>query len=333
MTDFRRILVRGALAATLAGLLAYSPVAAARDIGLVCNYHPGTQTVVVKPRPTQRTFWLYAPRGVLGWNSDAHRNDCDGATVTNTARVLVEWTDSHRGLFALHLGFGPFEPGVGDDDERPEIEFEITLSSAKTFVVYGTRSDDLLVAGELGINLNADSDVDVTFTGRTSISLWGRDGDDVITAQGGYGTGGPDAYGLLLYGGRPVFPEYPFGCCTRYQTGVGDDTLTGGEGDDGILGGPGDDVLDGRGGADQVLGGENEDDVSGGAGEDELFGGGHKDRITGGPGRDDMQGDEGAETFHANDGEPDEIGGGVGPDVAIVDCGLDQVRSAERRCG
>ena len=46
-----------------------------------------------------------------------------------------------------------------------------------------------------------------------------------------------------------------------------------------------------------------------------------------------MVGDDGADIFFAVDGEPDVVDGSAGDDVANVDCDLDQVESAEERCG
>jgi Ca2+-binding RTX toxin-like protein len=55
--------------------------------------------------------------------------------------------------------------------------------------------------------------------------------------------------------------------------GGGDDTLTGGSGNDYLRGDAGDDTLSGGAGRDTLIGGDGDDVLTGGAGNDTLFGG------------------------------------------------------------
>ena len=77
----------------------------------------------------------------------------------------------------------------------------------------------------------------------------------------------------------------------------GQDTVSGGEGDDPLWGHGGDDLLRGGGGNDTLLGGDGDDRLDGGAGDDVLIGGDGDDRLDGGAGDDVLIGGAGADTF------------------------------------
>jgi Ca2+-binding RTX toxin-like protein len=90
------------------------------------------------------------------------------------------------------------------------------------------------------INLNGDDDADI-FTGDDTtlkaifIAAFGRGGNDVLTAKGGAGTGGPVPLSFVSLGFHTL----------TLNGGDGDDSLQGGDGDDFLVGGPGNDVIDG----------------------------------------------------------------------------------------
>jgi Ca2+-binding RTX toxin-like protein len=97
------------------------------------------------------------------------------------------------------------------------------------------------VADEVGfINLNGDDDADI-FTGDDDtlkaifIEVFGRGGNDILTAKGGKGTGDTVPLSFVLLGFRTL----------TLNGGDGDDSLQGGDGDDFLVGGPGNDVIDG----------------------------------------------------------------------------------------
>ena len=66
----------------------------------------------------------------------------------------------------------------------------------------------------------------------------------------------------------------------------GHDTLSGGRGNDKLYGGPGDDGLNGGRGNDKLYGGPGDDELNGGRDNDRLYGGTGNDTLTGGGGRD-----------------------------------------------
>ncbi len=79
--------------------------------------------------------------------------------------------------------------------------------------------------------------------------------------------------------------------------GSGNNTLTGGAGDDHLFGGSGNDVLNGLAGDDRLDGGSGNDTLIGGAGNDAITGGSGNDVITGGAGNDVMTGGSGNDLF------------------------------------
>ena len=79
--------------------------------------------------------------------------------------------------------------------------------------------------------------------------------------------------------------------------GAGRDSLNGGEGNDRLDGGAGRDTLVGSSGNDILLGAGDHDVLSGGAGVDTLFGGVGPDRLSGGVGRDTLVGGSGGDVF------------------------------------
>ena len=133
--------------------------------------------------------------------------------------------------------------------------------------------------------------------------ICGLAGDDVVSARGGNDT---------VYGG------------------IGNDVVTGGTGTDRVFGGPGTDRLVGGLGADVLSGGFGADRLLGRDGVDTLRGGAGGDVVIGGGGRDVMRGNDGRDRMNARDGRRDDVAGGAGTDVGLIDARLDSVRSVER---
>ncbi|WP_299042366.1 calcium-binding protein [uncultured Tateyamaria sp.] len=96
---------------------------------------------------------------------------------------------------------------------------------------------------------------------------------------------------------------------------IGDDNITGGEGDDDIIGLLGNDTLDGSFGDDVVQGLNGDDLLIGGAGDDAMQGRGDDDTVQGFAGDDWVDGNDGS----------DLVRGGAGDDVAIGGQGADIV--------
>lgn len=86
--------------------------------------------------------------------------------------------------------------------------------------------------------------------------------------------------------------------------GNGDDTLTGGSGDDQLFGDNGNDTLSGGVGADVLSGGNGDDTLIGGAGADQFFGGRGNDLLIWNPGdgSDKLDGGSGFDTMLFNGG-------------------------------
>jgi Ca2+-binding RTX toxin-like protein len=222
---------------------------------------------------------------------------CGAATVTNTDVVVVTGGAETDDL-TLDETNGVFGPGATPEPHGVSaIRFRIDLGGTaddRLFIV-GTPGDDRIVAGTRGVNLDGDSDVDVTGPSvGPNLELDGGDGNDVLSAAGKHGTGQPLAVDVRLDGGN------------------GADTLTGGRADDVLLGDAGDDVL------------------SGGAGNDTLYGDDGNDTLTGGLGKDTFYGGAGDDTFYAADGKPDTLYGGDGTDRADLDPTLDITNSVEQ---
>src|SRR5215207_7801276 len=86
--------------------------------------------------------------------------------------------------------------------------------------------------------------------------------------------------------------------------GAGDDTITGGSGNDMLFGQSGNDTLLGKGGTDLLFGGAGNDVLTGGDGDDQMFGEAGNDRMIWNPGDDSdlMEGGDGVDTAEVNGG-------------------------------
>jgi Ca2+-binding RTX toxin-like protein len=122
-----------------------------------------------------------------------------------------------------------------------------------------------------------------------------------------FGLGGDDVIRLDETNG-PLPPAQLFG-------GSGDDTITGGSGDDALHGQDGNDVLTGGGGNDFLLGQSGNDVLNGGNGADQMFGG---------EGDDTADGDRGDDTAFLGDGNDLFVWDpGDGSDVVEGEAGFD----------
>jgi Ca2+-binding RTX toxin-like protein len=224
---------------------------------------------------------------------------CGAATTANTDSITIVAGAGSQEHVTIDQTGGAFAPGATGESNAPEIEIALNLGDATDeVVILGTSGNDAISAGQNGVSLNADGDVDVTFAPLpATLEIRGGGGTNSITGQGGQGAGGRFAGQLLLYAGDQG------------------DTLDGGDGDDQLHGGAGADVLAGRSGADVLLGAGGNDVLAGNDGNDEL---------TGGAGADSFAGSSGDDVFHATDAEADaQLNGGPGTDTAFYDGALD----------
>lgn len=105
-------------------------------------------------------------------------------------------------------------------------------------------------------------------------------------------------------------------------TGMSDDVLYGGAGDDTLSGLNGADVLHGGSGDDLLIGGNHDDVLYGGSGDDILMGGNHADRLHGGTGDDVLHGDNHDDLLFGGGGS-DRLYGGDGSDWLYGEGGND----------
>jgi Ca2+-binding RTX toxin-like protein len=220
---------------------------------------------------------------------------CGDATTANTNRIDVIGVPASNETLVVDQSTGIFAPGTEAESGSSEIEIAVNLGdTADRVELIGTGADDSISVGQTGVALNADGDVDVTFSQLPSrIEVDGQAGADTLSGRGGQGAGGAFAGGVVLFGGDAG------------------DTLRGGPGADELHGGTGNDVLEGREGADVLFGDSGDDTLAGGDGNDELTGGG---------GADSFAGSSGDDIFFAADGESDvQLSGGPGTDTAHYD--------------
>ncbi|MBA2741223.1 MAG: hypothetical protein H0U46_04345 [Actinobacteria bacterium] len=204
------------------------------------------------------------------------------------------------------MAAGAFAPGVAvEPTGTSEIEIATTLGDATDIVIVrGTTGDDTIRIGSNGVGLNADDDVDVTFSPLpVQIEVYGLGGANLLSARGGAGSG-------TVYLGKAVL---------RAGNDPGN-VLAGGNGNDDLHGGASGDRLEGRDGNDWL---------SGGGGNDQLLGSGGNDTMIGGAGSDEFLGSAGDDTMYADDDEFDSyINGGPGVDTGYYDSGIDPVPTA-----
>ena len=104
----------------------------------------------------------------------------------------------------------------------------------------------------------------------------------------------------------------------------GDDLLIGGAGSDSILGEFGDDSMDGGGANDTLIGAAGFDSLFGGSGNDWISGDADSDTLSGGSGDDNLSGDDAADSLFGGDGA-DTLSGGAGADHASGGDGHDML--------
>ena len=126
----------------------------------------------------------------------------------------------------------------------------------------------------------------------------------------------------IVFGGAGSDSLFGRAGSDRLDGGSGDDTVSGGSGNDRVYGGSGNDRASGGSGADKVYGGSGHDQIYGDAGSDRLYGDTGNDRLSGGSGHDIIMGGSGRDTISGGSGD-DRIYGGLGADVLNGGAGRD----------
>jgi Ca2+-binding RTX toxin-like protein len=258
-----------------------------------CVYHADQKAVAATVSPNG-SGTLAVVSGQIRFG--ASHVPCGAATNANTDTIFVFGSAGAKERLVVNLTGGAFAPGAtAEPAGSPEIEIVTSLGSATDeILVLGSVADEMLVAGSAGMAFNNDSDADLTYSSPPAyLELQGGGGRNVLTAQGGSGTGG-------AFAGR-----------TTIMAGAVGDELHGGNGDDLLVGGAGSDTISGYAGADQLWGLGGNDLLNGGDGNDALIGGAGVDALSGGA-NDDL--------LDAVDVVADAlIDGGAGNDTAYYD--------------
>lgn len=207
-------------------------------------------------------------------------------------------------------------PGVGASYDRYEGDIVIASPALKSLsgialdqgvitITGGSGSDVVNISTPYrgGITVTRNSFTETFSTsGITKIVFYGNAGDDSFTN----GTSLP----CEVYGGDGN---------DTLSGGRGNDFIIGGYGQDTIRGNAGDDVLWGSGGSDDIRGGDGDDVVKGHGGADHLYGENGEDAIYGGSGDDWLSGGNNADTLVTIGGGFDNIFGDAGNDFFWVD--------------
>lgn len=179
----------------------------------------------------------------------------------------------------------------------------------------------LVVAGELHIRRanNSEAITPVPLNNSMALAIVGSNANDIVTLDASLN----GAVRSLHFGGRGGNDRLNGQAMTlgfSADGGTGNDSLTGGQGDDFFDGSDGNDTLIGREGNDfffcglgndRADGNGGRDSLHGEAGNDVLNGGDASDVLTGGVGNDTLNGDSGADTLTGGDGS-DSLAGGSG---------------------
>jgi Ca2+-binding RTX toxin-like protein len=251
--------------AACAAALAWAPAANAL---VTCTYDNSDRVTVTMSADGDSTIVAVQPGGAIAVRGGGPVLSCAGAggppTVTNTDFVIVNDTSGGGDTRVSIHEPTSFAPGLTLTGESgsPEIEFVIAPGTGNndTLFVSGTAGPDNWVLGATGFNWNAATDADSEFFATSpsvfdEILLSAGDGDDVITAQGGTGVGGPFSAATFL----------------ELSGDGGGDTLSGSNNAGDLLrGADGNDSISGFDGDDQIVTEVGDDTAAGGPGTDTL---------------------------------------------------------------
>jgi hypothetical protein len=277
----------------------------AAQAAALCHYDPPLHemsvvvdaswtTVIVEARP-DATFDV-----VVASPAGQQVLPCDGATNTDIEAISVR--AGQPAVVAFDASRAAFAPGLSPEPTgASEIELSSTGAGEVAYLPPALSATTVLAAGHDGISVNDDGDVDLMYGGATRVDLYGSDGDDLITAAGGYGTGKALPKRITFVSWQPG----PAGLSH------GTDTLIGHKGRDELhldlsasgsaTGDAGDDVLS-----------------SGAFGPYTLDGGAGNDRFTL-HGNDHALGGKGDDWFDGTNGLIDVVDGGKGTDTGYFD--------------
>jgi Ca2+-binding RTX toxin-like protein len=285
----RFLTVSGALVAAALGT-------AGNALAESCVYDAPSRTVTAAITPgSQATLVVSGSSLHFGQTPVA----CGGATTANTDQITINGGAGSVERLVLDERGGVFGPGYTTEFNTPEIEMTINLGDeSDSIVIWGTEGDDQMAAGQSGLALTGDGDVDAVVSPNTfnlEVNLLG--GDNFFNGRGTFGAG------LHFLG--PIIAT----------AGSGDDFVRGSTPNDVITAGAGNDEIEGNGGDDTIDAGPGNDAINAGAGNDD---------VTGGTGADSVVGGGGDDILRFADGEADTaIEGGGNSDTAYYDLNVD----------
>ncbi len=206
---------------------------------VVVNWGDGTPSVEVTVNAADSTFTgshTYATGGIF--KVTVKVIDDDGGSVISTTNAVVEGVGVVNGTLYIIGTDGRDHVQLKQDDKKGTLNVDVKLNQS-------------------GSDGSADR-IKETFAASTisHVVAFLFDGNDHYD---GGSDGGSD-------GGNDAIPQMVFG-------GIGDDHLSGGQGNDALFGGAGNDDLSGGHGADILVGGTGKDKIKGGDGNDLLIGG------------------------------------------------------------
>jgi hypothetical protein len=287
----------------LGALLACAQLTTTAHADPVCTYDASMHQVNAIVDPPNGTTYIEGDDTVAGTPivlySGPFRAVCGDATMANTDRISVLGAGGVVVFYARSVPFGP----------------NIALSAdGFDMVSYAAPADvpATITAGTVGVNLDSDKAVDLTYGGATTLSIEGSDGGgDVVSAQGGRTTGGK----------LPRTVSFDYGQSSG-AVGSGRVTVKGHDGPDNLVaaactgselwGFDGADHLVGCNGGPSVLhGGKGDDDLSVDSTGSAVYG------------------DAGNDTLVAFDQLVETVDGGKGNDLGYVDSD-DVVANVER---
>jgi hypothetical protein len=256
------------------GWLAWAPSPATAAGDPVCR-HGASETVTILFE-TARSVVVRRHGDLIEVNGQA----CHGATIQNTSAIEVHGSDL-RNRFQIDLRGRQFiNPHTG------RIPFHVDLGQRWDKVsVLGTNGPDAIRIGALGINLDsrAGAQVDVTLNLVERVIVRTGPGEDLASANGGFGTGHPPSlpgretlFGgpgqdLLVGSNRPRTSPLPPALST--DGNCGGNPCSGTNGENTIHGEGGNDTIYGLDGNDILYGDEDNDTIYGDGGTDDCFGG------------------------------------------------------------
>lgn len=280
-----------------------------------CSFDSTSGTVSVSASG-ETTLWVPLDGGGILYLGSA---PCSDSPTTNDIELInVVGTTADDVLFIDFSG-QVFSPGRTEEVVGiPEIEFSVDLNTGEdALVIGGTSLQDTIELGTLGINMNADDDADISFSGVEETYILSFDGSDSISGQGGAATGdpfqsqAPSSESVLVLAGEAgndvmtggagpsavAFINSPRGVRVDMPTGS-----AAGEGTDSfslvdaVFGSPFADTVTGDVQANFIAGLAGSDALNGADGNDVLLGMDGNDMLRPGPGADEVDGNLGDDT-------------------------------------